>query len=91
MKKGSLATNLRYLERASYAVIVPSVFGFIGYRFYQHQKYEAEKKLVELRKIEDKYIDQAQKNLIKAREKCKEPQLKINRSVYSEDINFVKL
>ena len=46
---------------------------------------------MELKKIEDKYIEQAQNNLVKAREKCKEPQLKINRPVYSEDINFVKL
>lgn len=36
-------------------------------------------------------MNAAKSNLAKAKEKCKEPELKINRPVYSEDINFVKL
>ena len=52
------------IEKASYAIIIPGIFGYCGYRMYKHNILEFDKRALALKKVEDKYFDQAQENLI---------------------------
>jgi hypothetical protein len=56
---------LGMVEKASYAVIIPAIFGYCGWRMYNHNIVEFDKRAIELKKVEDKCCDQAQENLIR--------------------------
>lgn len=41
-RNGSSFLNLRLMEKASYAVIIPGIFGYLAYRLYSQNVYEVE-------------------------------------------------
>ena len=43
-------------EKASYAILLPSLFGYFGYRTYKHNILEVENRALALKEIEDKYL-----------------------------------
>ena len=67
-------------------MIVPSVFSFIGYKFYQKKVQDSDKKLSKAKLMEDKYVAQAKQNL---------EQFPISKSLwpssYTEEPNLIKL
>ena len=57
--------SLRTVEKLSYIVGVPSLLGFSGYKLYQQSVAEEKDKQEKLKEIEDKYLKQNNKNLVK--------------------------
>jgi len=48
--------TLRHIEKVSYAILIPSIFAFTGYKLYSANVLETEKRALELKKVEDKYF-----------------------------------
>ena len=68
-KNGSTFLNLRVMEKASYAVFIPGVFGYLAYRLYSQNVYEVEKRALEHKKLEEKYFANAKDNIEKLKTK----------------------
>ena len=66
-KNGSSSINFRMIEKASYAVLIPSVFAYLGYRLYSNNVYEVEKRALEQKRLEDKYMKIAKENIEKVK------------------------
>ena len=46
--------NIRSLEKLSYVIVIPSVFGYLSYKMYKQNVLEVEERALALKKVEDK-------------------------------------
>jgi glutaredoxin len=68
----------RSIEKIGYGVSLSGVFAFCGYKLYQKNVLEVQKRALELRDLENKFITQARENIKKA-------------GLPNEDVNILKL
>ena len=61
--QGRRIWSLLTLEKALYAALVPGSFGYFGYRLYKQNVIEMEQRAIELKEMEEKYINNARNNL----------------------------
>jgi len=55
--------NFRSLEKLSYALLIPTVVGYFGYRFYRQNITEADERALQVQTVEDTFSAQARDNV----------------------------
>ena len=86
--------SLRNFEKLSYAILVPSLFAFLGYKMYQQNVTDRDENALKLKEVEDKYIklakeNVAQKYIVDQSDKMKE--MGMLPLSYIQDTNMIKL
>ena len=55
--------NVRTLEKLSYALLIPTVCGYFGYRMYKQNVTEAAARALQVQTVEDKFSAEAKANI----------------------------
>ena len=55
--------TFRSLEKIGYGVVLSGIFSFCGYKLYEKNVLEVEKRALELKKLEDRFFDIAKQNV----------------------------